>query len=214
MPFRFIDPGPLIDGELELIAPSERWVNDYLAGLDRTSAGITRNQILDFLQVAPAGRHDGDALLERLPCYHFWMRLHPPKGSRLPLWAARQIVRRPPLAIAGSIGLRIGHSPDIERNLGHIGYNVQPFARGNHYAERACRLLRNLALRHGLDPLWITCNPDNLASRRTCERLGATMVEIVQLPQDHPLRQRGDREKCRYRWEIGVSAESKTQNAR
>jgi tagatose 1,6-diphosphate aldolase len=111
-------------------------------------------------------------------------------------------VRRPPLAIAGSIAFRVAHTEDIERNLGHIGYNVHTFARGNHYAERACRLLQSLALRHGINPLWITCNPDNYASRRTCQRLGAALVEIVTLPPNHPLRQRGDHDKCRYRWDL------------
>jgi tagatose 1,6-diphosphate aldolase len=50
--------------------------------------------------------------------------------------------------------------------------------------------------------LWITCNPDNYASRRTCERLGAEMVEIVPLPSNNVLYQRGEREKCRYRLDL------------
>jgi tagatose 1,6-diphosphate aldolase len=131
------------------------------------------------------------------------MRLHPPVAGRpLPHWAQGQIGRIPPLQIAGSIGLRIGHTVDIEMYLGNIGYNVQPFARGNHYAERACRLLRPLALAHGLRPLWITCNPDNIPSRRTCERLGCVLVGQVPLPPDHSLRSRGDKEKLRFRWDI------------
>jgi tagatose 1,6-diphosphate aldolase len=59
-----------------------------------------------------------------------------------------------------------------------------------------------LARRHGINPLWITCNPDNHASRRTCERLGATLVEIVPVPVGHTLYQRGEREKCRYRVDL------------
>jgi tagatose 1,6-diphosphate aldolase len=39
-----------------------------------------------------------------------------------------------------------------------------------------------LAVRHGLSELWITCNPDNIASRRTCEAAGAELVEVVDLP--------------------------------
>ena len=55
-----------------------------------------------------------------------------------------------------------------------------------------------LAKANGLSELWITCNPDNLASRRTCERLGAELVDIVPVPFDHPLWSRGDVAKCRY----------------
>jgi tagatose 1,6-diphosphate aldolase len=109
-----------------------------------------------------------------------------------------------PVAVpmAGSISLRVGHTPSIELYFGHIGYHVYPPARGRHYAERACRLLFPLARAHGLRTLWITCNPDNTASRRTCERLGGVLTETVPVPKDNPLHAQGDREKCRYRVEI------------
>ena len=42
-----------------------------------------------------------------------------------------------------------------------------------------------MARRHGLATVWITCNPDNRASRRTCELTGAQLVEIVDLPADN-----------------------------
>jgi predicted acetyltransferase len=106
------------------------------------------------------------------------------------------------LNIVGSVGLRIGDNENVQQTIGHIGYNVYPFARGHHYAERASRLLLPLARRHGLNPLWITCNPENLASRRTCERLGATLVDVVPVPIDHPLHARGERYKCRYRIDV------------
>ena len=62
-------------------------------------------------------------------------------------------------------------------------------------AGKGTRLLP-LTQRHGLDVLWITCNPDNIASRRTCERLGATLVDIIPVPKDHELYARGDHQKC------------------
>jgi len=49
---------------------------------------------------------------------------------------------------------------------------------------------------------WITCNPDNAASRRTCELAGAVLVEIVDLPEDIDMYQEGERQKCRYRLEL------------
>jgi len=202
MAFRFLDPGPLRDGELELVAPHHRWIDDLLAGADPAQARTTRSQVEDFLRVAPGGLQSPEIGTGRVPAYHFWMRLHPAAQTPLPRWAGGQIGSPPPLQIAGGIGLRIGNTPDIELYLGHIGYNVQPFARGNHYAERACRLLRPLALAHGVRPIWITCNPDNFPSRRTCERLGCVPVETLSLPPTHSLRLRGDREKIRFRWDI------------
>jgi hypothetical protein len=202
MAFRFLDPGPLVDGELELVAPHRRWIDDLLAGVDPAFGRTSRSQVEDFLRIAPSGHQAPDTAGGRVPAYHFWLKLHPAFGPNLPKWANGQSGRAPALQIAGGIGLRIGHTPDIELYLGHIGYNVHPFARGNHYAERACRLLRPLALAHGIRPVWITCNPDNVPSRRTCERLGCVLVQTLPLPMDHPLRQRGDREKLRFRWDV------------
>ncbi len=123
-----------------------------------------------------------DAARNLVPCYFFAMRVR--------------------YQDVGAINLRIGHTPHIQQYAGHIGYGVDAAHRGHHYAERACRLLLPLAIRHGINPLWITCNPDNTPSKRTCERLGAHMVEIVSLPQETDMYNRGERMKCRYRIDL------------
>lgn len=112
----------------------------------------------------------------------------------------------------GEIDLRLSAEHYITHYAGHIGYGVERAFRGHRYASRACRLLLPLAKQHGLSPLWITCNPDNVASRKTCEHLGATLVEIVSVPPESDLYRRGEREKCRYRVDLGGVAvpEAKT----
>lgn len=102
----------------------------------------------------------------------------------------------------GFINLRIGTGENLTRYRGHIGFGVNPRFRGRRYAARSCVLLLPLARRHVLDPLWITCNPDNIASRRTCERLGARMVEVVRVPAGIEAYETGGREKCRYRLDL------------
>jgi tagatose 1,6-diphosphate aldolase len=192
MCFRFLEPGLMIDRELELVEPDSRFVADLLRSCahplcrdDPAAAGTTAQFLADFLRTSPRGRYGGDPDRQRVPAYHFWMRL----GSDSPA----------PIPIAGHLGLRIGDSHDLEMYYGHIGYTVYPPARGRHYAERACRLLFPLARAHGMKTLWITCNPDNIASRRTCDRLGGEMTEIVDVPRSHPLYKRGEIQKCRYR---------------
>ena len=193
--FRFLDPGPLIDGNFELIAPELRYVEDVLAACRHPQtlsdapemARVTRQALMQFLDSAPQGHHPGEARRENIPSYHFWMKLTGPDA---------------PVKIAGGIGLRIGNTSNIKNYIGHIGYNVYPPARGHHLAERACRLLFPLARRHGLKTLWITCNPENQASRRTCLRLGATLVNTLPVPPDNELYSRGEVEKCRYRIEL------------
>ena len=105
-------------------------------------------------------------------------------------------------AAAGSIRFRAQSTPDIELYAGHFGYGVDPEFRGRHYAERACRLLLPFARAHGLETVWITCNPENAASRRTCERLGAVLEEIVELPEGSDMYRKGERRKCRYRLDL------------
>ena len=200
MEFFFVDPGPLIDHELELVAPGPRHVEDLLASCrhplcanDRAASTTTRERVHEFLKRAPGGHERADPDRGTVPAYHFWMRLHA-QGGLAP--------QPPPVRIAGGIGLRIGQSRDLEMYLGHVGYNVYPPARGNHYAERACRLILPIARHHGMRALWITCNPDNYASRRTCERLGCALVDTVAVPPGHTLHQRGELEKCRYRLDL------------
>jgi len=197
----FFDPGPLLDRELELVVPAHKWVDDMVAvchdartiAEEPRAADMSRRHFVDFLAQHPQGHQNADPITEMVPAYHFWMLIHdsPPAAFA-----------QPPLRMAGGIGLRIGQTVDLRLYLGHIGYTVYPAFRGRHYAERSCRLLLPLARRHGMSELWITCNPDNAPSRRTCERLGAVFVDIVPLPPDHYLYLRGERFKCRYRLDL------------
>ena len=146
--FEFLDPGQLVDGDLELILAEKR----------------------------PANPAKGF-----VPVYVFHMR---PVGQKTNV---------------GNIALRVGHNENIEKYAGHIGYYVSPKYRGHRYAARSCKLVLPIARRHSLNPLWITCNPDNLASRRTCEIVGARFVETVKVPPNfYRLYKNSDRLKCRY----------------
>jgi tagatose 1,6-diphosphate aldolase len=102
----------------------------------------------------------------------------------------------------GGINLRIGNTEHLVKYNGHIGYGVEPEHRGHRYAARSVRLLLPLARKHGLQTLWITCNPDNVASRRTCELAGSEFIEIVDVPEDTDIYKRGERQKCRYRLDL------------
>lgn len=99
----------------------------------------------------------------------------------------------------GSISLRTVSNPHIELYAGHIGYGVHPHHRGKHYASRAIRRLIPLARQLNLNPLWITCDPENTASRRSCELAGAEFIEIVDVPITCIIHQSGHPRKCRYR---------------
>ena len=194
---RFFDPGILRDAELELVQPSRAFAEEYLQSVhhpacaNEPDCAVTPRALRAYLRRYPAGIQYPDPRRGRPPEYRCWMRLHPTFGPDRPV--------PPPIPIGGTISFRFVNDQNTLLYYGHIGYHVFPPARGRHYAERASRLLLPLARRHGMKELWITTNPDNRPSRRTCERLGCEMVEIVDLPEGHPLWQRGERKKCRYR---------------
>ncbi len=134
---------------------------------------------------------DGDLRLEL-------DRVDAPDGSRwsAPAYRFAMVVNN---AHAGTISLRVGDHERLVRYAGQVGFAVDPPFRGQRLAERATRLLLPLARVHGLDPLWITCNPDNVASIHTLQRLGAAFVEGVDLPPDYDRYADGERRKLRYR---------------
>jgi tagatose 1,6-diphosphate aldolase len=101
----------------------------------------------------------------------------------------------------GSIELRNG-AHHLVVNAGHLAYDVHPEHRGHHYAARACKLLLPLARTQGLNFVWITCRPENMASRRTCEIIGAELVDVIDLSEDTDMYRRGYRQLCRYRLEL------------
>jgi predicted acetyltransferase len=136
------------------------------------------------LELAVKELYEGDPTANRVPAYKFKMTL---------VGDVQEI---------GRIDLRIGNTHHLLMYGGHIGYGVEPEYRGHHYAARAVKLLIPLACSHGMTTLWITCNPDNVASRRTCELAGAQFIEIVDLPQDTDMYQAGERIKCRYRLDL------------
>ncbi|MNY80412.1 hypothetical protein D3C86_2214330 [compost metagenome] len=51
-----------------------------------------------------------------------------------------------------------------------------------------------------MEKIIITCNPDNEPSRKTCEYIGANLIEIVDLPPHDDMYQEGERQKCIYEW--------------
>jgi len=66
---------------------------------------------------------------------------------------------------------------------GHIGYRIEEIYRGNNYDSKACKIIKNVAIAHGMNRLIITCNPENFPSRKTCEKAGLKLKEIVDLSQ-------------------------------
>lgn len=101
----------------------------------------------------------------------------------------------------GYVSLRLGESPGLYY-LGHIGYRVEPEYRGQHLAERSCRMIVPLMKRLGIHSAVITTNVDNMPSRKTAERLGCILESIVPVPEAFRGICAGAAWKCRYIWRV------------
>ena len=86
--------------------------------------------------------------------------------------------------------------------FGHIGYHIDPPWRGHHYAARACRLVHDLFVQAGKESAVITTDPDNEASRRTCEAIGCIEERTVKVPVSLQKEWELSSEKVRYIWKI------------
>jgi predicted acetyltransferase len=99
----------------------------------------------------------------------------------------------------GEILLRVDQWPSVIDLAGHIAYEIHPQHRGRGYAARACAIVRPLARVH-LEVAWIMTAPDNLASIRTAERIGAEYVDTREVPENSDIRALGVARVRRYRW--------------
>ncbi len=99
----------------------------------------------------------------------------------------------------GHISLRVGDTEHVRLYAGHIGYGVIDRHQGHGYAQQACRAIADFAFKLVGD-IVITCNPENWASRRTIEALGAEFDAEYSVPPDDPIYLNGGRIKRRYVW--------------
>jgi tagatose 1,6-diphosphate aldolase len=130
---------------------------------------------LSFVRVIP-----GDPARDFVPMYHF------------------RILTADGLDV-GHLNFRIGDTEHVRICAGHIGFEIREPFRGHRYAFQVCRAIAPFV--HSISgAVMITCDPDNIASIRTIERLGASFADEVAVPAHDPHFQRGSRSKRRYRW--------------
>lgn len=87
---------------------------------------------------------------------------------------------------------------------GHIGYTILKQFRGNHYAYQACEVLFQIAKEEfNMKELIITCSPENVASYKILTKLGGEIIDLVEVPNNHPLYLLGEKTKYIFRYKIG-----------
>jgi tagatose 1,6-diphosphate aldolase len=132
---------------------------------------------LRFSKILP-----GDAAKGWAPGYHF--RILNPDGTDV-----------------GRINFRVGDSEHVRLIAGHIGYEINEGYRGRGYALQACRAIAPF-VRKFYASVIITSDPENIASVKTIEKLGAEFIDEVPIPPDDAHYLRGSRTKRRYSWRV------------
>jgi predicted acetyltransferase len=77
----------------------------------------------------------------------------------------------------GRIAIRHRLTPVLNDAGGHIGYDVRPTARRRGHATAMLRAALPVARRLGIEQALVTCDFDNVASRRVIERNGGILED-------------------------------------
>lgn len=101
----------------------------------------------------------------------------------------------------GSIEIRIGNN-EYTFYAGHIGYEIYPPYQGNYYAAAACELVKEVALMHRIDKLYICCLPTNIPSNKVILRLGGKFFGTYLVPFYHEMYYLGIDKVNIYQWDI------------
>lgn len=102
---------------------------------------------------------NADLNLNRVPSYHFDIIL-------------KNLNKR-----IGYIDFRVALNERLSVYGGHVGYGIDTEFRGHNYAAKSCLLLFEFIKKHNLKEILITCDPNNIASKRTCEIIGGKLIK-------------------------------------
>jgi len=156
----------VIDNESvpDLVAPTERVHVSYLAALADFQAQSAHTD-LDIDELRDAARFRGyvDALIAQAE----------PDTPRPTGYVPETVLWWIDGAtFLGRLSIRHDLTAALSRIGGHIGYEVAPAARRRGHATAMLGAALPFAARLGIDPALITCDRDNIASRRVIEHHG------------------------------------------
>jgi predicted acetyltransferase len=86
----------------------------------------------------------------------------------------------------GRISLRHYLNEFLRRYGGHIGYEVRPSRRRQGHGTHMLALLLEKARQRGMERVMLTCDVNNLGSRRIIEANGGVLEDIQEWPEVNP----------------------------
>ena len=179
---------------IELLEPSLTLLPGYVAALESGwSPNTTRNVAAEQLA---AIRSDPVAALRDIAHAEGGMR-RSPDGSEVP-WLPGMVFWVWDGTFCGTINLRyVRGSQQLPPHVsGHIGYAIVPWKRGRGYAKEALRQLLLRVPGTGLRYLSVTCDEDNVGSRKVIEANGGIFIGA------RPSEEQPDKRKLHFRIDV------------
>lgn len=102
----------------------------------------------------------------------------------------------------GEISAKLGTN-EFTFYIGNVGYSIDEQYRGYGYAVEAVKLIKKLFKENGFKRIVITQVPENKASKRVCEKLGARFLGVYVVPLNH-LRRVKYGEEFMNIWELDI----------
>ncbi len=81
----------------------------------------------------------------------------------------------------GHVNIRHRLTPALERLGAHIGYAIRPSWRGKGYGTQMLRMALEKARSLGVERVLITCDKDNIASRKVIEKNGGVFRDEIEV---------------------------------
>jgi tagatose 1,6-diphosphate aldolase len=103
--------------------------------------------------------------------------------------------------VIGRCDLRIGHNRKTFIG-GNIGYEIDEPYRGSHFSYDACLLMFELAKKHEMKYVIITCEKSNDASRKILELLNGHYLGLRRVEPFSEMHDEGIKEVHIYRYEL------------
>lgn len=87
----------------------------------------------------------------------------------------------------GTIWYDEGNDKEFVKYYGNVGYKIKEEYRGNKYALKALKLLKDIMLDDDVKTMIFSILPENIASRKTAEKFGARILCYRPVPKKHKL---------------------------